>query len=306
MQYRHAFVPALLAGYVLGLSACATTAEVDLTLHESDRGKVSLERISNRSFQAAHPIKLPIDTMSRVLRGVLVRDDQGFLQNIGVRKADALRAFSEEDVAFLAPKIADGLTRAASDQQVGFTIKQTGAPVYSQRVGAAVGSSEPPLRLAPPESTSGSIYAYGRSLYVTLTQYRYRVERADTINMANRRVPDQSGLVNHTVLFAPESAKRPDSYRDSRSVDSTLVIDYELLAHLPLDSGPAVSSQPAPTAGSATTAVEPQATKGGAAQKDPELEALRRELEDIKRQLAEQDAQRSTAQPKNPVSPKSP
>ncbi|SLM48552.1 exported protein of unknown function [Nitrospira japonica] len=291
---------------ILSLAACATSSELDLMLQESDRGTVVLERITDRSFQAAHPIKLPAGTVARVLRGVLVRDDQGFLQDIGVRKADALQAFSEEDVAYLAPLITDGLSRAASDQQVGFTVNQQGPPVYSQRVGAAVGSSEPPLRLAPPETTAGSIYAYGRSLYVTLTQYRYRVERPDTINMPNRRVPDRTGLLNHTVMFIPESAKRDDKYRTALSTDTTLVIDYELLAGLPLDAGREIVRQPPPAAPAPASAQGAPAKVGDTNKKDPELEALRKELEDIKRQLADQDTRRQPAPPKPSGTPKSP
>jgi len=297
---------ALLAGCLLGSSACITSPELDVTLHESDRGRVYLERMPDRSFQAAHPIKLSTETVTQVLRGVLVRNDQGFLQNLVAGKPEALRAFTEEDVAFLAPLIADGLMRAASDQQIGFTIKQTGAPVYSERVGAAIGSSEPPLRLAPMESTGGSLYAYGRSLYVTLAQYRHRAERPDTINLANRRLPDESGLANRTVLFVPETAKRPDSYRDARSTDSTLVIDYELLARLPAGTGSSAPSDAASPADSAGTAVQAPIIKGNSPQKDPEVEALRKELEEIKRQLAEPDAQRTPARQKRPTAPQSP
>lgn len=236
MPTRCYSVAPLLAGMALVLAACATGTELDLTLHESSQGSVYLERVRDRTFQAAHPIGIPPSTIALVLRGVLVRNDQGFLHHLIAGKPGAMRAFSDDDVAYLASLIADGLARAASDQQVGFRVTQTGAPVYSQTVGAAVGSSEPPLQLAPQGTTSASLYAYGRSLYLTLNQYRHRPEPANTINMANRRIPDSSDLVSHTILFAPESAKRPDSYRNARSTDATLVIDYELLASLPPDS----------------------------------------------------------------------
>lgn len=289
-------VACLLIGSLVALSACSTGPEVDVTIHESPQGAVYLERIADRSFRAAHPIKIDSSTIALVMGGVLVRDDQGALQNFFAGKPDARRAFSDNEVAYLAPLISDGLKRAAADQQVGFRVEQIGAPGYSERVGAGVGSSEPPLTLHPRESTTGTIYAYGRSLYLTLTQYRYRQEPATTINMANRRIPDATGLVNHTVSFVPEAAKRPDSYHDARSTDKTLVIDYELLASLPpVPSGPG-------SAQSATTPATPQATtsgKGEPAKKDSDIEALRKELDEIKRQLAEQEAARS--QPKNTV-----
>jgi hypothetical protein len=219
----------LFGGCVLTLSGCATGPDVDEMIKDSPRGSVYLERIADRSFQAAHPIKLDVLTIARILRGVHVRDDHSTLQTFFSGKPDALRAFSDEEVTFLTPLIAEGLRRAAPDQQVGFRIAQIGIPGHAHNTGGGVGSSEPPLTLHPRESTTGVIHAYGRSLYLTLTEYRLRAEPANTINMANRRLPDDTGLINHTVLFVPEAAKRPDSYLDARSTDKTLVIDYELL-----------------------------------------------------------------------------
>jgi hypothetical protein len=116
--------------------------------------------------------------------------------------------------------------------------------------------------------------------------------------MANRRLPDSSGLIHPTVLFLPEAAKRPDSYLDARSTDKTLVIDYQLLARLP-------PSFAAPAAApSAPPASPPQAATGGTsepAQKDADIEALRKELQEIKKQLAEQEAERARSQPKSPA-----
>src|SRR5215208_2206758 len=107
----------LLIGITLALSACATGPELDLTIHESDRGAVYVERISDRSFQASHPITLSVDTLARILRGVAVKEDRGLFGNIIIGRPGAVRAFRDEDIQFLAPLLAEGLTRAASDQQ---------------------------------------------------------------------------------------------------------------------------------------------------------------------------------------------
>lgn len=299
-------------GLALLLTGCSTGPELDLTLHDSDRGTITLERISDRSFQAAHPITLPPDTLTRVLRGILVREELGLVQNLMAGKSEIRRVFSDDEVAYLAPLLADGLTRAASDQQVGFKIPQTGGPAYSERVGAGLGSSEPPLQLAPKEITSGFLYAYGRSLYVTITQYRYRPERADTINMANRRLPDETGLAHQTILFAPESAKRPASYRDARSTDSTLVIDYALLAALPADSGlppPPVAPAGGPARSpkeAAPPPVVPPVVQEPTQTRERELDEMKKELQDIKRQLAEQEAERNTQKKKGTSKEKPP
>ena len=260
---------------ILILSACSTGQEVTVKIEESPQGAVYLKRISDRSFQAAHPIKIDPSIIALLLNGILIRDDQGTMQK-AVGPPDVRRAFSGSEVGYLAPVISDGLRRAASDQQVAFR-------------GGASGPSP-----SPRESTTGVLYAYGRSLYVTLTHYRSKEDAATT---ADTRMPDTAGAVKRNVSFIPESAKRPDSFLDSRSTDDTLVIDYELLALLPPASLPSISSTPAapPAPSNATNGGQTEPTR------DAEIEALRKELQDIKRQLAEQDAERARLQQKNAV-----
>jgi len=275
---------------------CSTGPEPVIQVDESHQGAVYLKRISDRSFQYAHPITIDPSTIALALRGIVIRDNQEALQN-RVGTADARRAFSGSEVGYLAPLITEGLRRAASDQQVEFTVRQGGSGL-SERAGAGVGS-EPPTSVQPRESTNGVLYAYGRSLYVTLTRYRSREEPTTIINMANRKISDATGLANRTVWFLPEAAKRPESYLDARSTGHTLVIDWELLAMLPKASSVPASAQSAP--------VPPQATNGVNAEpvrKDAEIEALRKELQEIKKQLAEQQAERARTQPQHPLPPR--
>jgi len=309
MLSRHNLGSLIVMDLALLLTGCSTGPELDLILHNSNRATITLERIADRSFQAAHPIRLPPDTLTRVLRGILVREELGLVQNLLAGKSETRRAFSDDEVAYLAPLLVDGLARAAADQQVGFRIPQTGDPTYSERVGAGVGSSEPPLQMRPKESTSGFLYAYGQSLYLTITQYRYRPEPPDTINMANRRLPDDTGLAHRTILFAPGSAIRPASYRDSRSTDSTIVIDYALLAALPAES---VSPPPPPVVpasspkGPAPAPVVPPVVQEPSQTRERELDEMKKELQDIKRQLAEQEAERNAQKQKGSSKQKPP
>jgi len=138
----------------------------------------------------------------------------------------------------------------------------------------------------------GSLYAYGLLLYLTLTEYRHRTERAETINTANRRIFNPTGLANRTVHFVPESVKRPDSYRTARSTDATLAIDYDLLATMP--AAPDMRS---------TAAQPPTPAKGEPTQRDTDLDALRKELQDIKKKLAEQEAERTRSTPSSSPKP---
>jgi hypothetical protein len=260
MSHHPRLALVLLTGLTLALSACATGPDRDLTIHESERGGVYVERIYDRSFQAAHPITVSADTMARVLRGVVVQDNGAFFQNLISGKPESVRAFKDEDVEYLVPLLVEGLTRAASDQQVGFQVIQTGTPAeptdahYDRR-----------------DSRKGSLYAYGRSLYLTLPYL-----------IAEPQVRAGGPVRSRTLLFIPESAIRPDSYRDKRSTDATLVIDYDLLASLPAASD------------MQSTAVQPpKPAKGEPTQRDTDLDEVRKELQDIKKKLAEQEAERT-------------
>jgi hypothetical protein len=77
MSHHPRLALALLTGITWALSACATGPELDLIIHESDRGAVYVDRIPDRSFRAAHPITVSADTMARILRGVAVKENRG-------------------------------------------------------------------------------------------------------------------------------------------------------------------------------------------------------------------------------------
>lgn len=269
----------LLIGITLTLSACATRPELDLTIHESDRGAVYVERIPDRSFRAAHPITLSVDTMARVLRGVAVKEDRGLFGNIIIGRPAAVRAFRDEDILFLAPLLAEGLTRAASDQQVGFRVIQPGMS----------------------ELTKGSLYAYGRSLYLTVP---WLIPLSGT--GAGGPTPPP------TILFIPESAKRSDTYRDARSTEMTLVIDYGLLASPPTDSeapppGQAPTGAPSIATGQTTAPVPTTQTIQSPTQPSQrEWDDMRKELQDLKWQLAEQEAERNAQKQNGPSKQKTP
>ncbi|MGH7217533.1 MAG: hypothetical protein ACREIG_09885, partial [Nitrospiraceae bacterium] len=306
MFHRQRLALALLIGITLALSACATGPDLDLKIDDSERGAVYVERISDRSFQAAHPITLSTDTMARILRGVVVKESRGVSKSSAGDKPEAVRAFGDDDIGYLAPLLVEGLTRAAADQQIGFRVVQVHSANSSQSAGTtfclsdvrfpSVCANEEPPGSTSEESTGGSLYAYGRSLYLTLTDYRHRTEQAESGNRVNRRISNSTGLVNHTVQFIPESAKRPDSYRTARSTDATLVIDYDLLAAMP--TAPEIRS----------TAAQPaMPVKGESTQRDTDLDEVRKELRDIKKKLAEQEAERtrSTPSPSQKSAPRS-
>ena len=297
MQWHRTTIPAFVA--LLSLSDCATGSQLDTTIQESAYGGVYLERIPVSQFQASHPIRLPPELIAKSLQGLEVRDGKGLLQSFSSNQSPTKSVFSPDEIALFAPAIAQGLSQAAADQQVGFRIVRPGETGLRDRTGAGVGSSGPAGHPAAEQTTAGKLFVYGRSLYLTLHQFRDQAEPPDNINMPNRRLPEPTGLRNRTVLFVPESALRPDIYAPAFAAENgltTLVIDYDALAKAPA-ALPASGSplQPSPAAAPATAPPlkdDLQQIKEQMKQKESEVEELRKELQDIKRQLESQPLDR--------------
>jgi hypothetical protein len=301
MSHHSPLVLVLITGITVALSACATGPDLDITVHESERGAVYVERVSDRSFQAAHPVTLSADMMARVLRGVVIKDSREGSKKSSADK-ETVRAFGDKDIEYLAPLLVEGLTKAASDQQVGFRVVRTDDTIASHSNGVTfcvssvrfpgVCENEQTPGQVSEESTGGLLYAHGQSLYLTLTEYRHRTERSESDDRVHRRISNSTGLMNHTVDFTPESAKRTESYRTARATNATLVIDYDALA-----------AMPAATDMRSTTAQPAMPVRGEPSQRDSDMDDLRKELQDIKKKLAEQETERTRSTPSSSSKP---
>ena len=294
MNHRYTFILSLIL--TVFVTACSSSPQLDVTIQQSDRSGVYLERIPTRQFQATHPIRLAPELIAKSLQGVQIEEGKGLLQSLSALQNRTLSVFSQDDIALLAPAIADGLSQAAPDQQVGFRIVQREHFEGRDRTGAGVGSGTAPQRNQE-STTSGKLFIYGRSLYLTMHQFRHHTESPDTVNMPNRRLPEPTGLRNRTILFTPESALRPDIYAPPFAAEeglTTLVIDYDTLAKMPAAAVPSTPAAPASSPAVAPAAIpattpplhdDVQQIKSQMKQKEREVEELRKELEEIKRQL---------------------
>ncbi len=261
-------------------TGCASSPRAGVTIHDSPRGSVFLERIQAGSFQATHPITLETGVIARALRGIQVRDDRNTLQAFLASRPEAVRAFSDQEADFLAPFISTALAKASPDQRIGFRVSQTTQPLGSNREDP--GPSEPSMTSAPGEITSGVLFAYGRSLQIQLTGFRSGSQKRSMIDGPNRHYVDRTGLTGRKLEFLPEEAQRPETFRVGDTEFPTLVIDYEKLATFP--ERPAAST-PVPPA-----AAGPDQPPAPAAVTAEEVEALKQELREIKRQLQEQQS----------------
>ena len=170
------------------------------------------------------------------------------------------------------------------------------------------------LESSSTETTTGSLYAYGRQLFVTLSQYRYSPMRANLMlgDMSYRsRPPDSSGLRTHILVFTPKAAERPDTFdppTGGKSTDRFLVIDYQLLqqawhnleakkrAAPQVEGGTASVSESLEAARAAevrASVAEAQARAADAQARNTEalaqeVETLKKQLESIQKQLGSQ------------------
>ncbi len=273
-------------------TACSTTDRNAKVLFEDPRGTVSLQTMPDQSVQATHPITLDPLLLAQILKGIEVQDQERGLQKILGGTSTPTPVFSDDQIQFLAPLLAEGLRTATPDQRITYRVETTHKGSF--------------LESSTTETTTGSFYAYGRQLYVILSQYRYSPTRTNLNigDMANRSRPlDYSGLRNQILVFTPRAAQRSDPFdtpAGEKPTDRFLAIDYQLLQQAP---AAAPIGQSAPQAGRTSPVREaptgtgiseaPAHTTEALAQ---EVETLRKELQSVQQQLGNQ--------PTKPDSPK--
>jgi hypothetical protein len=278
-------------------TACSTTAPTGKILFEDPRGTVSLQAMADQSIQATQPITLDPTLIAQVLKGMTVQDQERGIQRLLAGRSSPVPVFSDDQIQFLAPLLAEGLRTAAPTERVAYRVQTT-------HPGSMLESSIT-------ETTAGSLYAYGRQLYVTLSQYRYAPTRANlNVNDTAYRMtrPDSSGLRDRTLLFTPSAAQRSDAFdlpTGGKSTDRFLAIDYQLLQQAP--AAAATAGQPAPQMGQTAPIRETSvgtSTSGGSAQSTEalaqEVEALRKELQSVQKQLGNQPTTQDSPKRKTP------
>jgi len=275
--------------YVLALlclvgTACGTTGQTGKILFDDPRGTVSLQTIPDRSIHATHPINLEPALLAQVLKGIQVQDQGDHMfQKLLAGPSSPVPAFSDEQIQFLAPLLAEGLRTASPDQQIEYRVQTS----YEGSM----------LEATSTETTAGSLYAYGRQLFVTLSQYRYSKTRAN-VNVRNINYQsvgmDYTGLSHHILLFTPKAAQRSDSFDPpptGKSTDRFLAIDYQLLQHAPVaTTGRTAPESVSDTSAQATEALakreaEIQALRDRVNKNASEMETLRKELQSVQDQL---------------------
>ena len=243
--------------------------------------------MSDRSIQANHPINLDPNLIAQLLRGIGIQEQEHGLQKLITRPSAPVPVFSDDQIRFLAPLLAEGLRTATADQRIEYRVVTTHK-----------GSNR--FQSPTTETTAGSLYAYGRQMYVILSQYNYNQmrENMNVNDMSNRyqsrAQSDTSGLQDYILLFTPSDAQRSDSFdppAGEKSTDRFLAVDYQLLQQV--SPALATTEQTAPVGTSATSGASAQSTEDLAR----EVEALKKEMQSLKQQQLGN-------QPTSPDSPK--
>ena len=287
----------LLALVCLVGTACGITGPTGTIILDDPRGTVSLQTMSDQSIQANHPINLDPNLIAQLLRGIQIQEQEHGLQKLITSPSAPVPVFSDDQIRFLAPLLAEGLRTATPDQRIEYRVNAT-------HKGSVLESSTT-------ETTAGSLYAYGRQMYVILSQYNYNQMRENmSVNdMSNRyrsRQTETSGLEDHILLFTPSAAQRSDSFDPPagwKSTDRFLAVDYQLLQQV--SPALATTEQTAPRTESVAAPIResPAGTSSSGASAQS-TEALAQEVEALKKEMQSLKQQQLNNQTTGPDSPK--
>lgn len=293
----------LLGAMAAGCSSTAATVQQKAAAQP--QGSVRLEEVADWEFEASHPSTIALATLDSLLRGVMISDAQTDLSNLPVDGSKPMKVFSDEDVHYLAPLLAQALSQAQPEYVVAF------------RLSSSAGSGSEP--------TAGTLYVQNERLYLTVTEHNGTLTKVESSLFG-------SGRPARIVSMAPESAGQIEQavpgVAMGRPALKSLSIDYKLFAkhpepapaatapqlvqtaaprmvvasvveEPPVNSAPAaqpsVMEAPAATDAAADeerlseTVQALQTAREAMARKDAKISALRRDLESMRTQLETKD-----------------
>ncbi|GMV49597.1 MAG: hypothetical protein UZ03_NOB001001907 [Nitrospira sp. OLB3] len=253
MRNRGSFV-SLTQSMTVGLSlmtlagVAATGCSTSSLLHQhataQSQGSVRLEEVADWEFEATHPSTIDIATLEGLLRGVVIAETLTDVSKLPVDGGKPMNVFSDEDVRYLAPLLAQALTQAQPEYVVTF------------RVSSSAGSGSAP--------TAGTLYVKDDRLFLTITEHDGSLEKIESSWF-------REGRPARIVTMNPESAGRVEqtlpSIAQGHSHLKSLAIDYTLFASNQDKSSAMVAAvQPSLAQGA------PAAVKGTMIQVDSEMQ----------------------------------
>ncbi|MBA2484713.1 MAG: hypothetical protein H0V35_01175 [Nitrospira sp.] len=198
----------LLGAMVAGCSS--TSARVQQSAATQPTGSVRLEEVADWEFEATHPSAIDATTLNSLLRGIRISETHLDLSNLPVDGSKPMRVFSDEDVRYLAPLLAQALSQAQPEYVVAF------------RLSSSAGSGSEP--------TAGTLYVRNERLYLTLSEHHGTLSKIESSWFGG-------GRPARVVTIAPESAGQIEqalpSIGKGRQDLKSLAIHYSVFAKQP-------------------------------------------------------------------------
>lgn len=259
----------VLASFTTG---CSSTSKIA----QNGRGSVFLEEVMDWTFEASHPAVIDQITILKIMKGVHSSNaQQGSMRMSAGGSSKPMRVFSDEDAEFLAPLLAQGLSKAKPEQLVGF------------RVSSSAGSGSEP--------TAGSIYVRQDAIHFTvsrgagptifLPESAARTEQAPAYATGGK-----TGVIAHVIDYhmlarAPMPAALPVTKTSAAQTAASPVTVPAVMT-----SATAASAYDGTeTGGSVESQIQLRRAKDMLTKKDTEINMLRKESTWMKRELRERD-----------------
>jgi hypothetical protein len=302
----------LMGAMAPGCSSTSTT--VQQTAATQPSGSVRLEEVADWEFEATHPSAIDATTLDSLLRAVIISEATQDLSNLPVDGSKPMRVFSDEDVRYLAPLLAQALSQAQPEYVVAF------------RLSSSAGSGSEP--------TAGTLYVRNDKVYLTLSEHHGTLAKVESSLFDGGRparvarvIPESAGQIEpalpsiaqrrpelkslaidyRTFVFAKQSdpaaaltaskaspAIQPVQAMMPTQVLVTATADEPALKNAPvaqqaLAKNPIFQGAPAQDEGLKDARQELQDARQALARKDAKISALRRDLESMREQLETRD-----------------
>jgi hypothetical protein len=185
------FISAALVG------ACGPSQFATVTIYETPARYVRLEfdRTVKKGAEHSHPISLTPEQVAAVLGGVKIMEPLAKLPIYDDTSVPRVHpAFTDKEIAFFAPLLAQALGKATPEEVVTFYQTRDLSALYR-------------------EVTSGGVFVHGDEVHLILANYRshthYRADVGSPETEDDRLTPMQSLAPQRgRLVFEPYSAKR--------------------------------------------------------------------------------------------------
>jgi hypothetical protein len=254
--------------YCVAIALMATGCSTTSKIAQSSKGSVHLEEVADWSFEASHPAVIDQTTIVKALKGVYSEDSQNGSSRMSAGGGKPMRMFSDEDAEFLAPLLAQGLSKAKPEQLVGF------------RISSSAGSGSEP--------TAGSMYVQKGSLYLTIAKGARSTTFVPESVARTEALPytadGMTGMTAHVIDYqALARTPMPAPMPVAKPVVTPMISSSKVKAM------PVAQTFTASEDGQLETQVQLTRAKETIAKKDTEINMLRRESEWMKRELRDRD-----------------